>query len=52
MKGQVLELYSEQMERKGFERGMNEGRLEGMAEVSKTLDVSLEEILRVASEKK
>lgn len=69
MKGQVLELYSEQMERKGFERGMNEGRLEGMAEsaikfiknalrtlspeeVSKTLDVSLEEVLRVASEKK
>lgn len=69
MKGQVLELYSEQMERKGFERGIEEGRLEGMAEsaikfiknalrtlspeeVSKTLDVSLEEVLRVASEKK
>lgn len=61
MKGQVLELYSEQMERKGFERGMAESAIKFIKnalrtlspeEVSKTLDVSLEEVLRVASEKK
>lgn len=68
MKGQVLELYSEKMEREGFERGRAEGRTEGKAEsaikfiksalktpspeeVSKILDVSLEEVLRIASKK-
>lgn len=61
MRGQVLELYSEQMERKGFERGMAESAIKftknalralSPEEVSKTLDVPLEEVLRVASEEK